>query len=135
MPKKKADEWPSPSPGALFDSAAATQWLMHYWVEKDKGTLPAKVNVNTAWISALALPGSCLAQQSTGSLVKVVASAEYAFLAWELTVEVLPGGDSRFLVPVALGRFEEFGTNSNAFIDNASKTLAYTLNPKFGAKS
>ncbi|CAE7344097.1 unnamed protein product [Symbiodinium sp. CCMP2592] len=94
VPRKKKDEWPSPTPAALFDSAAATAWLMHYWPQKDAGSWPETVNVNSAWLSVLALPGSCLAQQSTSSLVKVVAATEYAFLAWEFSVQKLPDGDT-----------------------------------------
>ena len=99
VPRKKQDEWPS-TPAALFDSAAATAWLMHYWPEKDSGSWPGDLNVNSAWLSVLALPGSCLAQQSTSSLVKVVAATEYAFLAWDYSVEKLPDGDTRLRTAV-----------------------------------
>ena len=93
VPRKKKDEWPSPTPASLFDSAAATAWLMEYWPQKD--SWPETSNVNSAWLSVLALPGSCLAQQSTSSLVKVVAATEYAFLGWDFSVEKLPDGDTR----------------------------------------
>ena len=73
--------WPSPAPSALFQSAASTEWLMHFWQNKE--TFAA--GVGAAWLSILAMPGSCIAQQSTGSLLKVVASAEFSFLAWELS--------------------------------------------------
>ena len=50
VPRKKQDEWPS-TPAALFDSAAATAWLMHYWPQKDSGSWPETLNVNMAVVS------------------------------------------------------------------------------------
>ena len=87
IPTKKKDEWPSPAPSSLFQCSAATAWLQHYWKKQKEHGWPAGVDVNTSWISVLALPGSCVAQKSTGKLMKVVATAEYSFLAWDLAVE------------------------------------------------
>ena len=86
MVSSPCSPWPSPNPASLFQSLAGTKWLLHFWNNKD--SLPQSVNANTSWMSTLAMPGTCMAQQSTGSLVLVVAAAEYAFLAWELSVEV-----------------------------------------------
>ena len=97
VPKGKKEEWPSPSPGALFQSSAATEWLMHFWMEKQNDQWPPEVDVNSAWISILVQPGSCVAQKSTASVMKVVAAAEYSFLAWELHVRTGPSGETCFV--------------------------------------
>ena len=95
--KRKAEAFPSPSPSALFQSAAATEWLWYYWAARQEDTLPASVHANSSWISVFATPGSCVAQQSTASLMKVVASAEFGFLAWELEVRRRSDGGSHFV--------------------------------------
>lgn len=58
---------------------------------KNKASFDKSVDVNTAWLSTLARPGTCIAQESTGSLVLVVVCAEYSFLAWDLSVEAHSG--------------------------------------------
>ena len=63
--------WPSPSPATLFQSAAAD-------------FMPAGVDCNTSWLSVLATPGAFVAQRSTGTLLKVIAAAEFGLLAWRL---------------------------------------------------
>ena len=78
--------WPSPSPGALFQSAMATHWLFYFWGNDDQ-RLKA-VDVNAAWVSFLARPGSILAQRSAGLMVKVLASAEFGFVGLRMKVEL-----------------------------------------------
>ena len=39
--------WPSPSPAGLFQSAAATQWIMHFW----KQNTSQGGDINSAWLS------------------------------------------------------------------------------------
>ena len=84
-PNKKAyEQWPSPSPGSLFQSCASTHWLFSYF-----SSPPSEdVNVNSAWLSCLARPGAILAQESTSSLVMVIASAEYSFLGVAMEARV-----------------------------------------------
>ena len=48
--------------------------------------------MNSSWLSTLARPGALLAQRSTGLLVKVFASAEFAFLGITIRVEDGYGG-------------------------------------------
>lgn len=88
MPKKGGHTWPSPSPAALFPSAAATQWLFHFWAAKPQG-----IGVNEAWVTCLARPGALIAQRSAGLMIKVLSSAEFGLLGLAVRVEVLPGGD------------------------------------------
>eukprot|EP00435_Cladocopium_sp_Y103_P052500 s248_g16.t1 len=78
--KKVGVTWPSPSPSSLFLSAAATSWLFHF-SDHLAGT---GTSINQSWLSICAVPGSIIAQQSTGKLLKVVAAAEYSFLGWHL---------------------------------------------------
>ena len=86
MLAQKGDHtWPSPAAGSLFQSAMATQWLFNYWGNED---LP-DVDVNAAWLSFLAQPGSILAQKSSGLMVKVLASAEFGFVGLRMKVVVL----------------------------------------------
>ncbi len=85
--KKKGHSWPSPSPGAIFNSVAATQWLFHFWRNPDY----QHTNVNESWLSVLAQPGSVLAQMSTGMLIWAMASAEFGFLGMDMKVEVVEG--------------------------------------------
>lgn len=88
--KKGSHSWPAPAAGSLFQSVASTEWLFHYWDSNDE-TLK-QVGVNDSFISFLARPGSILAQESTSSLVKVLASAEFGFLALHIHVVVADGG-------------------------------------------
>jgi hypothetical protein len=84
-PNKKGNEqWPSPSPGSLFQSCCSTDWLFHYF--SDQAATDA--DVNSAWLSCLARPGAILAQQSTSSVVMVIASAEYSFLGVAMEAKV-----------------------------------------------
>ena len=54
-PNKKGNEqWPSPSPGSLFQSCCSTDWLFHYF--SDQAATDA--DVNSAWLSCLARPGA-----------------------------------------------------------------------------
>lgn len=93
MPKTKAAglNWPSPSPGALFQTVASAQWLFHYDLAGPNGT-----HVNAAWASFLVQPGQVVAQQSTGLLLLGLASAEHAFLAIRLLVESMHDGSSAY---------------------------------------
>ena len=93
MPKKGGHTWPSPSPAALFPSAAATQWLFHFWAAKPQG-----IGVNEAWVTCLARPGALIAQRSAGLMIKVLSSAEFGLLGLAVRVEVLPGGDRVFML-------------------------------------
>ena len=88
--KKGSHSWPAPAAGSLFQSVASTEWLFHFWDSKDEAL--KQVAVNDSFISFLARPGSILAQQSTSSLMKVLASAEFAFLALRMHVVVADGG-------------------------------------------
>lgn len=90
VPKSKLATWPSPSPASLFQSAASTQWLFEFWEGKGK-TLPNNLACNDAWKSVLATPGTTVAQRSTGIVAKVIASGEYSFLAWLLSIEKQDG--------------------------------------------
>ena len=93
LPKNKSSglNWPSPSPGALFQSVASTQWLFHYHMSAANG-----MQVNAAWASFLVQPGKIVAQQSTGLLLLVLAAAEHAFLAIRLLVENRNDGSTNY---------------------------------------
>eukprot|EP00438_Fugacium_kawagutii_P036662 Skav236023 [mRNA] locus=scaffold1524:87232:91566:- [translate_table: standard] len=93
LPKtQKASFWPSPNPASIFQSVAATEWIFKAF--SDIAGLGA--NVNAAWASVLAQPGQFVAHTPTASLWKVVASAEYGFLGWMVTIEVQ--GEDRFFL-------------------------------------
>ncbi|CAK9040471.1 Uncharacterized protein SCF082_LOCUS29971 [Durusdinium trenchii] len=100
LPKKIQDlmqptqSWPSPSPAGLFQSAAATQWIRHFWNQ----SAPAAEDINRAWLSVLTLPGSTIANSVTSTVLKVVATAEYGFLAWAMSLKVLENGDRVFVL-------------------------------------
>lgn len=85
--QKGTHTWPTPSAGSLFQSVASTQWLFEFWKTKDQEF--KRVGVNGSWQSFLARPGSILARESKGLLVKVVASAEFAFLGLSMHVVVV----------------------------------------------
>ena len=58
--KKFGLDWPSPSPGTLFQGVASTQWLFHFFSQaggNEKG-------VNASWSSFLAQPGKIIGQKS-----------------------------------------------------------------------
>ena len=95
MPQHQDHTWPSPTPAALFPSAAATAWLFTYW--PNCGTSWKGYGVNSAWLSFLARPGALLAQRSTGSLIKVLASAEFAFFGVLMKVENRPGDQRLYM--------------------------------------
>ena len=90
VPKTGGNTWPSPSPASLFPSAAATHWLFRSW-NAPPGSPLASESINASWLSFVARPGAILAQQSTGSLVKVVASADMGFLGLLVNVEMHAG--------------------------------------------
>ena len=85
--KKTGHSWPTPSPGAIFNSVAATQWLFHFWNNPNY----QDTHVNAAWLSVLAQAGSVLAQESTGMLIWVMASAEFGFLGMDMKVAMVEG--------------------------------------------
>ena len=93
LPKSKASglNWPSPSPGSLFQSVCSSQWLFHYY-----RTEPSGQSVNSAWMSFLCQPGKIVAQKSTGLLLLVLASAEHAFLAVKLLVHIMADGSNAY---------------------------------------
>lgn len=91
IPKHKGHTWPSPSPASLFSSVCATNWMLKFFGEDQ--ALPPEVGVNAAWVSVLAKPGWVLAQKSCCRLLQVVASSEYAFLAWDAQATQIPGED------------------------------------------
>lgn len=93
MPKKAGNTWPSPSPAALFPSAAASQWLFHFWELKERG-----LDVNAAWLTCIARPGAFIAQRSKGLLIKVLSSAEFGLLGISVRVEELLGGERAYMV-------------------------------------
>lgn len=95
QPQSKTHSWPTPGPHSLFQSCAAGQWLFSFWGSKT-GQF-AGYNVNSAWLTCLARPGSILAQKSTGLLLKVVAGAEFGLLAVTLHVVRHGGGDSLYV--------------------------------------
>ena len=84
-----ASTWPTPNAAAMFQSIAATKWLIHFW-EFKKGKADAG-DINASWLSILAPAGKIMAQNSTSLLVKVAASAQHSFLAWQVTVEEVNG--------------------------------------------
>ena len=88
------NSWPSPSAGGLFPILAATEWLFAFWSQD----LPPHA-LNQAWMTILAgSPGTVLAQQSTGALVKALAVAEHGMLAWRLEVQLKPDGSSVYVM-------------------------------------
>ena len=91
IPKHKGHTWPSPSPASLFSSVCATNWMLKFFGEDQ--ALPPEVGVNAAWVSVLAKPGWVLAQKACCRLLQVVASSEYAFLAWDAQATQIPGED------------------------------------------
>ena len=89
VPISGKNRWPSPNPASLFASVAATEWVFKFFGEGrevDPGT-----TANDAWLSILAQPGHFLVQQSQHTLWKVMARAEYGFLAWQAHIEVSDG--------------------------------------------
>lgn len=93
LPKtQKANQWPSLNPASIFQSVAATEWVFKFF--SDAGGVGA--DVNAAWASVLAQPGQFVAHTPTASLWKVVASAEFGFLGWRVTIELK--GEDRFFV-------------------------------------
>ena len=78
LPKSRWQTWPSPSPASLFQAVCATEWLMKFCGKPQEYTC----SINEAWLSVLAKRGWFLANKTSASLVKVVASCEYAFLGW-----------------------------------------------------
>eukprot|EP00438_Fugacium_kawagutii_P019946 Skav209629 [mRNA] locus=scaffold4224:82940:87399:+ [translate_table: standard] len=94
LPKtQKANSWPSPNPASIFQSVAASEWLALVFSDAGGG---GGADANDAWASVLAQPGQFVAHIPSSSLWKVVASAEYGFLAWLATVEMQQG--ERFFV-------------------------------------
>ena len=89
-PKDSHNKWPSPTPAALFQSVASTIWLFNFW----DNPAYAGHGVEASWLSVLLVPGCVIAQNSKGLLLKVVAVAEYSFLAWSLEVEKNSAGES-----------------------------------------
>ena len=84
--------WPSPNPASLFTSAAATQWLFTFWGAKD-GVWQG-CDVNSSWLSFLPMPGALVAQRSTSTVIKVLASSMFAFLGVAVNVGRDPSGES-----------------------------------------
>ena len=66
--------------------------MFHFFSDEPPGC-----SVNDAWIASLVKSGDFLAQQSTGRLVMVLASARFACLVWEVTVQHNQNGESCFL--------------------------------------
>eukprot|EP00438_Fugacium_kawagutii_P020973 Skav206113 [mRNA] locus=scaffold3261:44575:49089:+ [translate_table: standard] len=91
-PKNKSaggEQWPSPSPGSLFQSVASTHWLWKYF-SAPAGAMAG--GANCAWKACLASPGQILVQKSTNLVIMVVASAEFSFLGVSMEVrEALHG--------------------------------------------
>lgn len=86
MMKKGAQKWPSPSPQSLFPILGATEWLFRFY---ESGSGYPKEALESAWKTCLAgRAGAVVAMKSTGSLFKVLASAEYAMLTWRLNVRL-----------------------------------------------
>ena len=92
LPKHKRTgfDWPSPSPGALFQSVASTQWLFHFFSQEGAH----ERGVNASWGSFLAQPGKVIGQKSTGILLLVLAAAEYAFLGIRMVAKTLDNADA-----------------------------------------
>eukprot|EP00438_Fugacium_kawagutii_P035086 Skav205139 [mRNA] locus=scaffold3411:179900:184204:- [translate_table: standard] len=91
-PKNKSaggEQWPSPSPGSLFQSVASTHWLWKYFSTQARDVVG---DVNSAWKSCLARPGQILAQNSTSQVIMVIASAEFSFLGVSMEVRVALDG-------------------------------------------
>ena len=97
MPKLKSlqNQWPSPSPSSLFQSAAATEWVFKFF-SADANFLGH--GINSAWLSVMAKPGALLLQESTQMLVICVAGAQFGFLGWHTQVSLLPDGRRVFLM-------------------------------------
>ena len=87
VPKSPAHTWPSPAPASLFVSAASTAWLFAFYGSAEDDAMRTQ-GVGAAWLSCLASAGCLVAQKSTSRLVKVMASAEWAFLGIDVLVEV-----------------------------------------------
>ena len=83
MRKRHGDNWwPSPAPGSLFSSLAATEWCWSYMQDNHIGA-----SVDDSWVSCFAgRPGDLLAHQPSGSLLKIVGAAEYGVLTWQMDV-------------------------------------------------
>ena len=80
--RQGANWWPSPAPGSLFSSLAATEWCWSYMQNNHIG-----VSVDDSWVSCFAgRPGDLLAHQPSGSLLKIVGAAEYGVLTWQMDV-------------------------------------------------
>lgn len=87
-------DWPSPNPASMFSSLASTQWLFRFWTEKHGAF--AGHDVNAAWLSFLARPGSLVASRSKGRVIKVLSSAEFGFLGIFMQVTRAADGASLF---------------------------------------
>ena len=94
MPIRKGNMWPSPSPQAAFQSVAATEWVHRFFQSNDFDNCKA----NDSWYSVMAQPGHVVAHSQTSSLWKVVASAEYGFLGWLISIHKTGDGQSYFLL-------------------------------------
>ena len=90
LPKTRHQNWPSPSPSALFQGVCASEWVFNFF-GKAKGE-EYKCNINLAWLTILAKKGWMVAQRSTSRLLKVVAGSEYAFLGWQAEATPVPLG-------------------------------------------
>ena len=78
--RQGANWWPSPAPGSLFSSLAATEWCWSYMQNNHIGA-----SVDDSWVSCFAgRPGDLLAHQPSGSLLKIVGAAEYGVLTWQM---------------------------------------------------
>lgn len=76
-----ANYFPSPAPGSLFPSLAATEWAWAHLKEQHPGT-----RLGDAWLSCLGKPGDVLAHLPSSSLVKIVNCSEYGLLTWHMGV-------------------------------------------------
>ena len=91
LPKNPQQTWPSPSPASLFQAVCATEWVMEFFGKPLDQSYTC--SIGTAWLSVMARKGCLLANKSSSTLIKVVASAEYAFLGWTAEATTVPHSD------------------------------------------
>lgn len=93
LPKSKEHSWISPNPASLFQSACATQWFVRF------SSSNLTVGIEAASLSILARPGWTLAQRSSGTVFRVIASGDFAFLGWALERRETLEGQTAWVLP------------------------------------
>ena len=78
-------------------SFSAEEWTLKFF----QGHFPGK-DVRCSWLSSLLNAGAFVAHNDTSRLLRVVASAEYAFLALEASVQKMEDGTNAFVCKPSL---------------------------------